>query len=220
MRLSASQIAAYLAAFTIVLGTGLVHGVWTRRWAEDQYLEQVSARVRGLPLDAGDWHAQELEVEPGKLARAEVAGYLFRRYTNRSTGQSINLILLWGRFGPLAVHTPDVCFGGAGFETLDPATAMTVPSDGSMPATLWTALFERKTGPLSQFVRAFWGWNAGSGWQAPRYPRLVFRGAPVLFKLYVVRDLARADEPIDAEPGVSFLRQILPALDAVVAGPG
>jgi hypothetical protein len=209
-----------LTALGVVLCTGLVHGLWTQRWADNRDLEEAAARLERVPVDVGDWHGEDLGIDAVKLARAEAAGYLFRRYTNRGTGQSVNVMVLCGRFGPLSVHTPDVCFGGAGYATLGSATRVSVAADGGAPvADLWAARFEKKTGPVAQGLRALWSWSTGRGWQAPDYPRLVFRAAPVLYKLYVVRELARPDEPLDDEPGTALLRDLLPQLDAALGGP-
>jgi hypothetical protein len=213
------QWLAYLTALTVVLATGLVHGLWTQRWSNGGDLGAARARLEHVPLTLGDWHGTALELDAATLARAEVAGYFWRRYLHQGDGRTVTALVLCGRFGPLSVHTPEVCYGAIGFQPMEPPQRVAVPLGPSdKPAEVWTARFE-KQGPVPEYLRVFWGWSAGDGWQAPDNPRFTFRAAPVLYKLYVVREMARPDEPLDGDGGVALLRRLVPVLDAAFAGP-
>lgn len=206
----------YITALAIVLVTGLVHGLWSQRWSDGSDLERAVDRLRNVPLQIGDWQGVDLDLDKAKLERAEVAGYLWRRYT-RSDGQIVNVVVLCGRFGPLSVHTPDVCYGGIGFVKMEAPSRHAMALASGPPAELWTARFE-KQGPAPEFVRVFWSWSAGNGWLAPDYPRYTFRTAPVLYKLYVVHELTRADQPFDGDAGVALLERLIPELSVALAG--
>ena len=41
----------------------------------------------------------------------------------------------------------------------------------------------------------------------------VFAGARALFKLYVTRNIARDDEPIETDPSLDFLKAFIPELN-------
>ena len=72
------------------------------------------------------------------------------------------------------------------------------------------AAFRLPDATSSDIVRVFWGWSDNGIWKAPKNPRLVFRGQPYLFKLYVVdRSLQQADDVKQAE---TFLEQALPVI--------
>ena len=49
------------------------------------------------------------------MARAGIKGCVYRRYRNPRTGESVSVLLVCGRGGPISVHTPDVCYAGAGY---------------------------------------------------------------------------------------------------------
>ena len=42
---------------------------------------------------------------------------------------------------------------------------------------------------------------------------LEFAGLPALYKLYVIQDLTRPDEPLEEEACKEFLRELLPELE-------
>ena len=78
-------------------------------------------------------------------------------------------------------------------------------------AIFWTAIFERPK--THEALRLFWGWNAGEGWKAPGNPRWAFRMKPVLYKLYVAREITSVKDTLEGDPGIAFLKGWLPTLD-------
>ena len=43
------------AGVLILVGTGVVHGLWTERWHKSRELEDAVARIDFLPDQVGDW---------------------------------------------------------------------------------------------------------------------------------------------------------------------
>src|SRR5438270_9326493 len=99
------QTGSIMAGMVLVLAAGLVHGLWTNRWSDNADLEAAAARLRDVPKDVGDWAGHDQEIDLERIARAEAAGSLLRNYAGPD-GQKVSVVLLCGRFGPLAVHTP------------------------------------------------------------------------------------------------------------------
>src|SRR5439155_15060608 len=96
------------AAVVVLLFSGLVHGVWTDRWAEARELNEAVARLNDVPLKIGDWEGEAL---PGKgRASGGLAGALARRYVHRPSGKAVTIFLGCGRPRFVAIHTPDVCY--------------------------------------------------------------------------------------------------------------
>jgi hypothetical protein len=111
------------------------------------------------------------------------------------------------------VHTPDACYGGAGYEMIDePAPFAAQTASLSAPARLWTARFRKGGAPGAADLRIFWAWNAGGGWEAVDGPRLAFAGKPFLCKLYVIAEALSGAETQERGPGKDFLDQFLPEL--------
>jgi hypothetical protein len=133
-----------------------------------------------------------------------------RRYIHRGTGEELSVLLVSGRPGPVVVHAPEVCFSGAGFNLAAPAEKRTV----SMPSVtgrteFWVGRFE-KTGGVPKYLRVYWSWGTNGDWIASDSPRWDFARKKALYKLYVVREMTRADESADEDPVPAFLGHFLP----------
>ena len=108
------------------------------------------------------------------------------------------------------VHTPDLCYSGAGYEMVGEPARARIATAGAA-AAFWSARF-RKSGPAGDSaLRIHWAWSTGAAWEAPERPRWRFAGAPFLYKLYIVRD-ATADGP-EGDPSLPFLQAFLPDLE-------
>ena len=199
------------AAIPLLLAYGAAEGVWTNRWHTSRAAEEAAGRLARVPLQVGEWVGEEQALEARVVARAEVSGYRMRKYVHRPSGAAVTVLLVCGPPGPVSVHAPEVCFGGAGLALTAPPVRHTLAADDSArPAAFWVGKFQRSAAAVPERLRAFWAWTATGDWVAADRPRLEFARAPVLFKLYVLRSVADFNEPLDTDPAVTFLRQFLP----------
>jgi hypothetical protein len=204
------QTLALVSVFALVLLSGLAHGLWTNRWATTAGPEAGAARLESLPMTLGEWDGQAQEMNPRELALAEVSGYVKRQYVNRRTGSVVSLLMVCGRPGPVAVHSPSVCYAGAGYEPVGATAKHAEP--GTPPDEFWVSQFRKAEAAVPVNLRLWYAWNATGTWQAADNPRVTFARYPILYKMYVVRELPRADEPLEEDPSVDFLRLLLPEI--------
>ena len=215
-----SQKLAVVAAVLLLLVSRLGLDAWLSRVQDSGAPDQAAARLDKAPMTVGSWQGQALPpLDPDDVKQARLSGYLLRRYHNPTTGDALSVLLVCGRPGPVSVHTPDACYGGAGYD-MDgqPARCSLSLPAGAKPATFWTARFRKSESPVPQDLRIYWSWNARGAWEAADSPRLAFAGAPALYKLYIVCDAA----PEGKDPGEEFLTNFLPELQNVLgpsAGP-
>jgi hypothetical protein len=206
-----------------LIGAGLVHGYWTDRWTASSEVEDAAARLSRVPVDSfGDWDGSKGEIKPGQVG-AGVAGCWQRRFVNHKTGQAVVVALVNGRPGPVATHTPEVCYGASGY-AVGEKQAVRLDSE-SKARQFWTSIAVRTRGVEQTKLRLYWAWNGGDGWRASDDPRGQFSRFryPVLHKLYVLRDLSNLPETPAARqdpnnPGrddacEAFLEAFLPVLD-------
>ncbi len=116
-----SRLLPLLAGVLLVLAYGLVEGYWTDRWSLSTELEQAPGRLAAIPRDVGEWQSEDSELDPRQARQGDIRGSLLRRYSNRRTGELLNVLLVCGRSGPIAVHSPEVCLGGSGFQLSKPS---------------------------------------------------------------------------------------------------
>jgi hypothetical protein len=210
-----NRIVPGLAAFLILASSGLVHGLWTGRWrADDRDLARDVANLGRVPASFGDWTGDPTPLDRETLGRAGLAAGSIWRFVHGPGGGAVSVLLVCGRPGPVSVHTPDVCYAGAGYAMEHDPTRFR-PTEIRPPAEFWTADFRRAESTAPGRLRIFWSWSNGGPWQAPTSPRLAFGADRALYKLYVVRDTTGSEGAAVAEDDAirEFLGAFLPALD-------
>jgi hypothetical protein len=205
------RLPALLVAVLVIVGSGVVHGLWTDRWAVSSEPAASAAKLAGVPTTVGDWvMVEERSLSAKEQATGGITGYVIRRYIHRQTRNQVEMYLLCGRPGHISVHTPDICFQGAGYQfNASPERNTDLGQPGN---DFWVAQCSKNTTALSERVRIFWSWNATGQWQAPNNPRLHFARSKALFKLYVIHPLPANSEPVDKDPSLEFMSQMLPVL--------
>jgi len=202
-----------VVALALVIATGLVHGYFTDRWQVNETVRQAAAGLEQMPTKVGDW-----ESEPTKAngrARADLAAEKYVRFVNRKTGDVVSVALVCGRMGPVSIHNPDVCYSASGY-TVGKKTTLALKELSGEP-TFFTADMKRPNTAEGAPQRLFWAWRAAGKWQVADEPRQTFASQPVLYKFYLARELS-VPVPLDQEPIVELLRQLLPELDKVLDG--
>jgi hypothetical protein len=207
------RYASVIVAACVVLAAGLIHGLRTDRWGAAQDLGAAAARLEETPMKLGDWEGKSVELDARQLAVAEAVGHLARRYVHRRTGDETTVVVLCGRPGPLSVHSPEVCYSGAGFELTGDRETLALPDGEGRPAgELFRGRFV-KPGTPPEALDVLWAWKTSGVWAASANPRVDYARSAVLYKLYVIRRLSRPEEKPPQEPTLDFLRAFLPELE-------
>jgi hypothetical protein len=204
-----SRIVISASAIAAILVTGIVHGLWTGRWEWSEEPGASASRLPNVPMQIADWQGVRLDSESRDLDGASAC--LNRRYTNRVTGAGVTILLLCGRPGPVSIHPPDSCYAAGGYDVIAPT--MFSAAEASPGAEFRVARMRKKRASGQNQLRIFWAWNNGGGWRVPPNPRMHYASSKVLFKLYVIRELADLDEPLDNDPSIEFMHEFLPGLD-------
>ncbi len=207
------RILLLFAACSLLLLSGLTQGFWTGRWELSHAVDDAVTRLEAVPLTIGDWKGSVREIPTAEIKGARVNGHLACQFVNRRKRQAVNVLLVCGRPGPVSVHTPDICYQGAGYTMTAGPDPFTM-SVGSEEVGLHTAVFRKEGVAVPTELRIYWAWNASGHWQAPGNPRWTFARSPVLYKLYVVREMeAKGASRQEQDPAVDFMKVFLPALN-------
>lgn len=202
------KLAVVIAAATLFASGGLYH-VLARDSAQ---LDAAADRVANVPQRIGDWVGHDEAADDAAFAQAGAKSYWIRTYVHQKSKASVLVILMCGRSGKMAVHTPEVCYGGAGYELHAATATWTLKNDDEKPAQLWSAHFVKKTGGVKH-LRLYWGWNARGEWEAATAPRWQYWGEPFLYKLYVSRDTgASLPGSVQNDAAADFLKAFVPVM--------
>jgi hypothetical protein len=206
-----------LTGAAVVLGAGVFDGLVTHRWWPDARLQKAVACLDRVPAAFGDWQGTDEEVNAVDLRTAHIDAYVCRRYVNERTREAVLVLLVCGQPGPIAVHTPDVCYTAAGYKMDGNPLVLTLTAAhrGPQAQDAFRAARLRNPSPVpTGTLRVCWAWSTGGGWQAPGNPRLAFARAGALYKLYVLREQrATEKDRADDDTTKAFLQAFLPKLD-------
>ncbi len=199
------------AAATVIVTSGIAHGLRTDRWGLAEDVQTAAARLEQVPTTFGSWYSEETPISARHLQQAGAVGSLSRRYVNRANGNSVSVMILCGRHGPISVHPPTVCFTGAGFQ-LESLSSRQIPGlEGSSPLGQFTmGDFSKISQGIRARMRTFWSWNAAGMWQTPNNPRLTFARHHYLYKMYVSRAVSGDDSTPEDDPCIKFMQVFVP----------
>lgn len=201
------------APFAIVIGMILlsagVHGYFDGRWAKPTDLIAQGQKLDQLPDRCGPWvllQTMDLEENAARILRCY--GSTVRVYQHETTKSMVNVAVLFGPRGPIAVHTPEICYSSVGTEQLGERAEKSVRVAGQSHG-LWSVQFGEKflDGSSGQPSLDVWyGWSDGGAWMASENPR--FWMTTNLYKIQVAGPPEQAGTP-SCE---NFLKEFLPIL--------
>lgn len=199
------------AGLAVIVSAGIAQGVWTNRWSRSRDLDQAIARLDRVAARVGGWEGHDLELDAGELEAAGIEGHVARRYVSRSDGSAVTVLLVAGRPGPISVHTPEICYAGAGYKPEAAPARYAPPSGLPRPVEFWMGRFREGRSAAPMRLRILWAWGSQGSWGAPDQPRLAYAPRRSLYKLYVISESAPGDDRPDAAAD-SFVHDLMPEL--------
>ena len=158
-----------LVCIVLVASLGAVHGIYTDRWGPSGQLEQAVGGLSRVPSQFGEWAGEDVPYDAEELTRAGIRGGVFRKYTNSRTRESVSFLIVCGRGGPISVHTPDICYAGAGYRQLEREQVRDLDIADETRHSFKVARFIKPGAMVPAQLEIFWSWSRdGVAWQAPR----------------------------------------------------
>lgn len=205
---------AIVIAMTLL--SAVVHGYSDGRWARPTDLKAQGQRLAQLPERCGPWvllKTMELEENAARVLRCY--GSAVRAYRNEQTKDVVTVAVLFGPRGPIAVHTPEICYSSVGTAQLGERVRNSLDVAGQSQG-LWSVRFAEQgsNGSLGEPSFEVWyAWSDGGAWLAAENPR--FWMATNLYKIQVAGPVGQKDTP----PCKDFLKELLPQLVPLLGTP-
>lgn len=198
------------AAGSLLIVSGVAHALRTDRWFVADELVSAAQKLDAVPNEFGDWKSEEVERDAEMLEAAEARGCYSRRFSNSKTGELLHVLILCGRPGPIAVHTPDVCFVASG-QTLVARQSHMIQSDSAdRLGEFYVGDFSRTVDGVPYQMRTFWAWSADGDWKIADNTRLEFATYPFLYKMYVSHTVPVRSEFDETDAALEFMKEFLP----------
>lgn len=194
-----------------LLASGAAHGYLDGRWSANRDLRALGDRLSDLPERVGDWTVSRRdELSPSVQQVLRCHGSLVREYVDEASGRSVSVAVLFGPRGPMAVHTPEICYTSVGTKVAGPTRVVTIQGHGA-DSSFWKTEFIQNPDTEPSF-EVWYAWSDGGDWIAAQHPR--FWMTDQLFKI----QLASRIGPGDDESAIrDFLAVFLPELNRYLA---
>ncbi len=200
-----------VVAFGLTILSGVLQGRMRNRWGSSPDAIRAADRLAKVPRRFGDWKLDSTgKLDETARKMLECVGYFVRTYRNQTTGDVVTVTALLGPPGPIAVHTPEVCFGSRDYKALGRREDVAIHGADGQDEQLW-ALSYKANNIRGDMLRVYWGWSTGAHWSATGDPRFKYAGQPYLYKIQLSSPLPPgADLKVD-DPCKKFLEDFLPA---------
>ena len=177
----------FAIVFTI---TAFLHGQLVGRWVPLPPIQEYTQRLSKIPPQIGEWSATEAPLDdPDSLASAGINAFFSKIYQHSRTGEQVSVLIVCGRPGPISVHTPDVCYRGAGYVPITEPALIDRKLSAEQAVKLWKMSFSPPSSRLgSAPLEIEWTWISNTGMQSPANARLAFASSPALYKIYLIRE--------------------------------
>ncbi len=200
-----SYFIATVAVVVLSVTSGVAYGLLDGRWIAQPDVEAASSKLHQVPAQFGDWVLlEERELEENVQQMLRCFGYTHRVYQNSRTGSQVIVAVLFGPRGPIAVHTPEVCYSGQGVQAAGNRRHVQVGSGEDN--SLWQLTFLDKV-DQQPTLEVHYGWSDGGHWQAAEQPRLWFTD-----RLYKIQVAGPATPPGHESESLQFLELYLAQL--------
>ena len=193
----------------LTLLSAVVHGSLDGRWSAATDLKAQGAELASLPDKCGDWEVvSKPELDQGAMDMLRCFGADQRVYRNEKTDALVNVAIFFGPRGPIAVHTPEVCYDSVGTEQKRERRVETV-STATRQHELWSVEFASKDNPTDQF-EVWYAWSDGDNFDASKHPR--FWMTDNLYKIQLSGPVAEGTN----QPIQDFLKHFLAQLETKI----
>ena len=205
------------AVVALTLVSGMLEGRIRNRWGPSETLQAAGQKLEDVPRQFGGgqndrWQVQSLEtIDRDSIEMLECTGYFARTYANRRTGQLVNVFVILGPAGPIAVHTPEICYSSRNYKIHDRRQRVAVPDAEGREDQFWALSFKANRAE-GQLLRVYYAWSEGDRWTAPNDARFAFAGSPFLYKIQLSSNLPDGTDLKTGDTCREFLNDFVPVM--------
>jgi hypothetical protein len=200
-----------LAVVAITLASGVIYGRLSQRWGPSRNTQEAAKKLQAVPKTFGPWQQKATHTfDGGTLEELKCAGYIFRTYEHRLTGEEVNVAIILGPPGQISVHTPEICFSSQDYTLKGTRRQMEITHNDGAKEEFWVTTFQAND-LHRRSLSVIYGWSTGGHWMAPKDPRFNYAGYPHVYKIQLVATITSDGKTPGDDPCQKFLAEFVPA---------
>jgi hypothetical protein len=208
----------------ITLATGLLQGKMTNRFGLPEDMNEAAHKLENLQKileqptfsfgERGQWRM----IKTTQMTDLVIETLECREYINASFVNSempsiqINGFIILGPAGPVAVHTPEICYSSKDYEITDDRERIRIFPKGPREDEFW-GLTMRSNQVDADILRVYYAWANLGPWTAPDIPRITYGGDSKLYKMQLAVKLPADAKLEKGDACQDFLKAFLPVVN-------
>lgn len=206
------------AALAGTVGVGWMQGQLTNRWGPRPDAQLAAEKLAApLPDRVGNWRLEREEPFREEVIRVlQCPAHISRVYVHDQTGDVATVAVIVGPHGPVAVHTPEICYSSRDYTITGERKEAKIKATDGHEHAFWELTLNANDLDGGS-LRVLYSWSTGTTWEAAERPRFSYGGVRHLYKLQLAvtehRDAASEFDPAQ-DFMTNFVAQLQPKLVA------
>ena len=144
----------FVVSLTVVvaltLASGLLAGRIRNRWGPSETMLAAAKKLQEVPRQFGGAHNDRWQLQSSEtmsdetVEMLECSGNIVRTYANPRTGEEVSVFVIVGPAGPIAVHTPEVCYSSQNYKSRDTRQRVAIADAQGQDDQFWALTFKSK----------------------------------------------------------------------------
>jgi hypothetical protein len=174
-----------------------------------------------LPMTIGPWEGKEATLDPQVVRIAGCTDHIGRRYVDRRTGVSLDVIVLYGPTVDMIDHVPEVCYPSAGYQPMPGVHERPVPiGEGPATAPFLSLAYTKGEGGLADSQEVYYSLRYGGRWTTRPVSSKGSRRMPGMFKVQASRRISARERRDVDRPTEPLLAALVGEIEARLARTG
>lgn len=162
-------------------------------------------------MDLGRWKGSSTKLDE-QIARTTGADQIVtRRYVNQDTGASVDMIVLYGPAALVYLHSPEICYPAAGFNSVGGEDREVIYDDHRAPFR--ALVYSKGEGSQADLQEVYFAWWYNGHWTPNIGKQKQFERIPGMFKVHLARRTAAGEKRDVGNPCESLLQALLPEME-------
>jgi hypothetical protein len=168
-----------------------------------------------IPITLGDWSGSATELDARIVEATGSTDHITRRYVDRRTGVSLDVIVLYGPTSEIFIHTPELCYPKAGYASDGDSINREIVTPG-MKMPVRSVVYKKGDPGQVERQEVYYSWRYNAKWSASvSSPK---ESEPGMYKVQVSRLAGKFESRTVDNPCEAFLSELLPDLEARITG--
>lgn len=166
-----------------------------------------------VPLALGSWVGTPTDLDPRIVEATGSTDHVTRRYVDRRTGVTIDVILLYGPTSDIFIHSPELCYPKAGFAWAGETIERPI-EDGRGRVPFRSVAFVKGDPAGEDRQEVYYSWRYNGRWSTSVSSPKESERIPGMYKVQVARRISSKESRTLDNPCEDFLGALLPDLES------